>query len=299
MKKELSLGIVLVTAGAASYGVLATLVRLAYNQGYTPSEVIFAQYLLGLLSFGVLYLFKQKQLRQPQPLKVKAKTYAKLTLGGSAFGLTGMAYYFSVQYLPVSIAVVLLMQSIWMGTVIECMINRRFPSIFKITGSLIVCVGTVLATNAHQNLEQLPATGIFWGLTTAVMYTISMTVANKVAPTLPAEKRSFYILLGSFLMVASIGLPSLLLKFDTSIFWSWGLLLALFGTVLPPFLFNTGMPKTGVGLGSILIAIEIPVSVSLAYFLLHEQVNLWQWGGILLILLAVVVLNYRILKKSS
>jgi drug/metabolite transporter (DMT)-like permease len=48
---------------------------------------------------------------------------------------------------------------------------------------------------------------------------------------------------------------------------------------------------TGIGLGSIVSALELPVSVLMAYFLLHEQVVLIQWIGIGLIVLAIVLMN--------
>jgi len=73
--------------------------------------------------------------------------------------------------------------------------------------------------------------------------------------------------------------------------WNYGLLLAFFGTVLPPVLFAYGMPKTGVSLGSILSAVELPVAVCMAYFVLHEYVSPLQFFGVVLILAVVVYIN--------
>ena len=70
----------------------------------------------------------------------------------------------------------------------------------------------------------------------------------------------------------------------------------MFGTILPPLLYTAGMPKIDVGLGAIISSIELPAAVLMAYFLLNEQVDLAQWLGIGLILLAVVQMN---LKKSQ
>ncbi len=47
-KKQLFKGILLVIIGAASYGILATMVALAYQDGYSTTEVVTSQYLLGL-----------------------------------------------------------------------------------------------------------------------------------------------------------------------------------------------------------------------------------------------------------
>lgn len=87
--------------------------------------------------------------------------------------------------------------------------------------------------------------------------------------------------------------------FDFSIIYEWGFLLALFGTIIPPILLNMGFPHTGVGLGSIIASIELPVSVSVAYLLLKEQVIAIQWLGILLILGAIVLMNSSLLLKNK
>ena len=71
------------------------------------------------------------------------------------------------------------------------------------------------------------------------------------------------------------------------------MILALFGTILPPLLYTAGMPKIDVGLGAIISSIELPAAVLMAYFLLNEQVDIGQWLGIVLILMAVVQMNLK------
>lgn len=75
-------------------------------------------------------------------------------------------------------------------------------------------------------------------------------------------------------------------------------MLALFGTILPPILLNKGFPLTGVGLGSIVSALELPVSVTFAFFLLNEKVLFLQWIGILIILFAVLLINLNFIQKK-
>ena len=79
--------------------------------------------------------------------------------------------------------------------------------------------------------------------------------------------------------------------FNFEIFIKWGLILSIFGTIIPPLLLTAGFPKTGIGLGSIVSSLELPVSVMMAYFILDESVLPIQWLGILLILTAIVIMN--------
>lgn len=297
MDRSLLKGILFVGIGAASYGVLATLVRLAYNQGYSVTEVTFAQYLVGLVVMGGLWLL---QPRSPQPQKQAAerRDVLKLIAGGTSYGLTGLFYYLSVQYIPVSICVILLMQTIWMGVVLESLLTATRPGRNKVIAMMVVLLGTVLATNA-LSAEGLPdVRGVLWGIAAAVTYTISLYVSNSVAIRMRPRKKGFFILLGGTAMVVIAGCFNMPPHFNYAIFYTWGLALALFGTVLPPLLFNVGFPKTGIGLGAIIIAIEIPVSVGMAWLLLHERVNGWQWFGIVLIIVSIVLMNLHLLRKE-
>ncbi|MNX95704.1 hypothetical protein D3C86_1279890 [compost metagenome] len=63
-------------------------------------------------------------------------------------------------------------------------------------------------------------------------------------------------------------------------------------------LLNAGFPLTGIGLGSIVSSLELPVSVLMAFFLLNEEVVLLQWIGIILIILAIVIMNVKFKKKE-
>lgn len=59
-----------------------------------------------------------------------------------------------------------------------------------------------------------------------------------------------------------------------------------------------GFPKTGIGPGGIIISIEILVSVSIAYVLIHEEILATQWLGIGLTIGSIVVINFRTLTKE-
>jgi drug/metabolite transporter (DMT)-like permease len=69
--------------------------------------------------------------------------------------------------------------------------------------------------------------------------------------------------------------------------------LAIFGTILPPIFLNKGFPLTGIGVGSILVSMEIPVSIAMAIWLLNETVTLSQILGVLLILSGIIVINIK------
>jgi drug/metabolite transporter (DMT)-like permease len=222
-------------------------------------------------------------------------------LAGTSLGMTSVFYYLAVKYIPVSIGIVLLMQTVWMGVLLEWFLDKKAPSIQKTIAVIIVLIGTALAINIFKINFNDPsidwANGLFWGILAAASFTTTMFTANKVALGISSAQRSLYMLLGGAIIVFGFSLYTQTTPFNFEIFTKWGIVLALFGTIIPPMLLNAGFPHTGIGLGSIVSSLELPVSVLMAYFLLNEQVLLIQWIGIILIITAIVIMNIQFKKK--
>lgn len=295
-RKKIIKGVVLVGLGASSYGMLATFVKLAYNEGYTTDEVTFAQLSLGVVGMFLITLFHSRVTQVENP-KIRKGDLSKLLLAGTSFGFTSLFYYLSVRYIDVSVGIVLLMQSVWMSVLLESILSKTFPSVQKIIAVIIVLFGTLLATNLIGREVSLDWRGFFWGLLAAASFSTTMYASNRVATYLPACKKSLLMLLGGFAVIICFTVYSYDGSFNISIFWKWGFILSFFGTIIPPLLLNTGFPKTGLGLGSIVSSLELPVSVMMAFFLLNESVVLVQWVGITLILTAIVIMNINFSKK--
>jgi drug/metabolite transporter (DMT)-like permease len=283
-------GVALVGLGATSYGMLATFVRLAYDEGFTTAEVTTSQFIYGILGILLINSF-QKIKKGTAVIKATRKNIFQLMLAGTSLGMTSVFYYLAVKYIPVSIAIILLMQTVWMGVLIEMILDKKAPSKLKIISVIIVLIGTLLATNIFKNDAQLDWHGMMWGMLAAASFTTTMFTANRVAVGISSAQRSLFMLLGGAVIVFLFAITTQNTPFNFEIFMKWGIVLSLFGTIIPPMLMNAGFPLTGIGLGSIVSALELPVSVLMAYFLLHEQVVFIQWIGIVLIVLAIVLMN--------
>lgn len=310
-------GVLLVGLGASIYGMLATIVKIAYRDGYTTAEVTTSQFIIGILCLLVLNLIQTTTSKKPL-VKPKKKDVFKLVLAGTSLGFTSTFYYLSVQFINVSIAIVLLMQSVWISIVIESLIFRAFPSLRKLISTVLILIGTLLATNVIGSEVQLDWRGIFWGMLAAISFSTTMFTSNRIANYLPTFRKSLLMLSGGLVIVLLFCLVTQIVpssvesvadfyeeinfkfattdNFDFSIFYKYGIFLAIFGTILPPIFFNLGFPKVGLGLGSIVSSIELPVSVLFAYFFLSEQVLAIQWLGIAMILSAIVYMNLNSVK---
>jgi drug/metabolite transporter (DMT)-like permease len=317
--KNVLKGVFLVGLGATSYGMLATFVKIAYGEGFTTAEVTSSQFILGIIGVLLINLF-QKNRKKNTVVKATTANIVQLMTAGTSLGMTSVFYYLAVKYIPVSIGIVLLMQTVWMGVLLEMILDKKLPSFQKIVAVIIVLIGTALATNLINNDVVLDWRGIAWGMLAAASFTTTMFTANSIALGISSAQRSLYMLLGGAVIVfgfsfitqigpnnfewanqlfSSINEGSTSIRdFNVDIFLKWGIILALFGTIIPPMLLNAGFPHTGIGLGSIVSSLELPVSVLMAYFLLQEKVAFIQWMGILLIIIAIVIMNIQF-KKST
>ncbi|WP_337964840.1 DMT family transporter [uncultured Flavobacterium sp.] len=290
-------GVFLVAIGATTYGMLATFVKMAYSEGYTTAEVTTSQFILGIIGILLINAF-QKVKHKDKVVKASKKNIFSLMLAGTSLGMTSLFYYLAVKYIPVSIGIVLLMQTVWMGVLLEMILEKKLPSKQKVIAVIIVLIGTVLATNIIHNDIQLDWRGIAWGVMAAASFTTTMFTANSVATEISSAQRSLYMLLGGSIIVFSFAFATQVTPFNFEIFMKWGIILALFGTIIPPMLMTAGFPLTGIGLGSIVSALELPVSVMMAYVLLNEQVIFSQWVGIVLIILAIIIMNVNFKSKK-
>ncbi len=297
-KNNVLKGVFLVALGATSYGMLATFVKLAYEEKFTTAEVTSSQFIVGILGVFIINAF-QKFSSKEVVKKASSKNIFQLMLAGTSLGMTSVFYYLCVKYIDVSIAIVLLMQTVWMGVLLEMFLDKKLPSKQKTISVIIVLIGTILATNLISNTTQIDWRGIFWGMCAAASFTTTMFTANSIATEISSAQRSLYMLLGGAIIVFGFGLFTQTTSFNYDIFLKWGIYLALFGTIIPPMLLNAGFPITGIGLGSIVASLELPASVLMAYFILQEKVSITQWFGIILIIAAIIIMNINFKQKNK
>ena len=283
----------LVFLGACSFGILSTFVKLAYAEGYTLGEVTGVQVFFGMVLLWVLFFAgKATGIVKSRPAAGKDAAW-KLVVGGVSTGLVSITYYKCVQLVPASIAIILLMQFVWIGILLEYLIFRSRPTRPQLYGMFLVVGGTLLAAGLfnQQGIELSPS-GILFGVLAATFYSVFMIVNSRLGNGYPPVQKSALLLTGSCILIFAVFPPAFL--FNGTIagtLWQWGLVLSLFGTVIPPLLFAVGIPKIGVTVSSIISAAELPVAVLMSYFILSENVSALQWLGVAIMLSAIVVSN--------
>lgn len=287
----------LVFLGGCCYGVLSTFVKLAYAAGFSVSEVTGGQYFFGAVLTWCVALFTKKK-------KLTLTQTSKLILSGIPFGLTGIFYYQALQTLNASLAIVILFQFVWIGALFEWLFHKKKPTKSKFISIGLLLVGSILAANLlFQGSLALSWQGCLWGLLAAFTFSTFIFLSSSVEKATPPILKSALLSTGGVLMVFIVFPPTFLFNMDVLTgMIPYGLVLGIFGVVLPPLLFSIGMPHVGSGMGTILTASELPIVVVLSSLVLAEPVSLPQWIGVIVILGGIASSNMRLRrsnKKSS
>lgn len=288
------IGLLYVGVGSLSYGILATVVKFANNLGASSALLTFSQYVFAslFLTFLAWRVGKSKEYSHKYTAP-SAKLILRMVLYGTTLGFSSCFYYLTIQYVPVSVGIILLMQAIWMGVVLDLVTTKGENSRIKIIGSLVAITGTLLAANIFESSFTLHPLGITFGLLAAVSFTAFMYFSNRLGHETNVIVKSKYLVYGGFIVVLLFWNWSIIETFNFNDMFKYGIFLAIFGSMIPPIFFSKGMPTIGTGLGSIVASIEIPFSVLSAAIILGEEVSVFQWIGIAVILCAVVLINFK------
>jgi drug/metabolite transporter (DMT)-like permease len=287
----------LVFLGACSYGILSTFVKMAYDRGFTVGEVTGSMALIGAAMTWVVAEWMRRTRAgrtatgtQPQPAANWSQVL-KLMAVGTTTGMTSIVYYYALQYITASLAIVLLFQFTWLGVMLEAIVQRRRPETPKLVALVVLLGGTVVASGmSGSSFQSVSWIGIGMGLLAAISYTLMIFFSGRVAVELPSALRTAWMMTGALVIVFIVFPPAFLVNGALwNGLWVWGGLLAFFGSLIPPLLFMIGVPHTGSGLATILGAVELPVASSMAFFVLGETVTAMQWIGVVAILIGVAL----------
>ncbi|WP_369823708.1 EamA family transporter [Sporosarcina sp. P19] len=279
MRMKLWMYPLLVVLGAASYGILSTIIKLAIQDGFTASEAVTSQYYTGFLLALIIFILVKRgvpTLRGSFPVLI----------AGLFTAITGTVYGKAVEYMPASLAVVLLFQFTWIGMLYECIGAKRLPKQSEVVSLVFLFGGTILAAGLIDvDVSVIPWQGWAWGLAAAFSFAAFVTANQKPVPGMDVVTRLFLMSFYAAIVITFFQSPEIIWNGMLGEgLWMYGAILGVFGIVLPIFLFSIGVPKVGAGMSSILSAVELPVAIIASMLLLGERLTLLQFLGIFLVL---------------
>ncbi|WP_087972277.1 EamA family transporter [Oceanobacillus rekensis] len=281
--------------GASCFGLNPLFIKLGYAEGWSLGEINVVQVIIALAILWIIGILSIK--RYPWVLrKLTVKTVISLIIAGSFTGLTSILYYGAMQYLPVSLAVVLLFQFVWVGVLFEWVFNRKKPNKKTVLSVLLTLVGVFFAAGVmNGGMSDISLIGFALGIGSAFSYTAFVFVSGRVAVDIPATVRTPIMITGAGILTFIVFPPHLTLNESVlgGNIWIYAAGVAICGLILTPLLFAISTPHLSGSLAMILGSIELPVSVIVAAIGLSEHISLSRWAGVILILLAITIGEMR------
>lgn len=314
LQNPLLRGSLFVLIASISYGLPASLMKLAALSGGLIANLIISQFLIATLAIGLIvgishYLSDHKKPTQSSTFKainsaessnhiLTSVAKGQLMLSGCTIALTNTFFFISLQYISVAIAAVMLMQSVWISTLFDFLLKGIIPRKPQVIAIILILAGTLFATNLLYDSFSFSLIGFIFSFLASICYAGTILVTNSLHIKTPPLSRAFWISLGALCAILILWIWAI----DLSMWFSalkWGGLIAVFSVILPLLCFTKGMPLITAGMGGLLSSIELPAAITFAYLLLNETISLSQLFGICLILCTIVFINILDITKCT
>lgn len=276
-----------VALGAISYGIPGSLFKMARADHVTDGLLLTMTFSIAFIIFTLGRLCLSPRLRHVPDKKLKWLVIAS----GTSMGFTNTFYLLSLSYVPVAIAAVMMMQSVWLSIALSCLLHRKLPTITQTVSVITILLGTVLATGLFPLQQNVSWKGMGLSFLSALAYALTIQFTGNIGANLHPLTKAQLMSGGALIVILVIWVPTILPANHLMTGLQWGGITAFFAMLLPLTCFSFFMPHLSLGIGPIISSLELPSSVVFAFILLSESVTVTQIIGVCLIILAVVVTN--------
>jgi drug/metabolite transporter (DMT)-like permease len=251
--------------------------------------------LITVVTLWIGYIFFKKLQRLP------FRSAAIIFMIGTIQALHWVSFYASIKYANVTIALTCLSLTALIASIVEPLVMRKRFDATEILLGLFAFVGILIIYNTHLQFS----IGIVIGLISALLTVFVSVLNKKIIDRYQPETITLYQLTGGFLGL-SILLPVYnyffppLQKFPTTLDWVWLLILSWLCTILTFFLYIHSLKKVSAFTMNLTLTLEPIYGIILAFVIYQENkfLSSWFYLGFLLIVLAVALHTWRLLKPA-
>jgi drug/metabolite transporter (DMT)-like permease len=282
------MGAVYCLLSAAAFGAMAIFGKLAYDEGVSVGDLLLVRF--GVAAVVMLAIVRWRGGFDALPRRTAVAAFA---MGAVGYAAQSASYFAALDRIDASLLTLLLYLYpvlVMAGAVAlkrESWSRRRLAALgLALSGILLVLLGA--ATDRFDWL------GVALGVTSALVYTAYILTGDRVLTGIAPLSLTALVCCGAAttyaVATAVRGGPTSLDSGVTA--WFWLVTLALVSTVGAIIFFFAGLARLGPSVASILSILEPVVTVGLAAAVFGESLSAGQLLGGLLVLAAVVVVQW-------
>lgn len=266
-------GVLYVFFSAAGFGVMSIFAVYAYAAGASVSSLLFLRFLLAAALFFALIMWRKESFRI-----TKRQALSLFCLGGVLYTLQSLSFFSAVQYIPTSMAALLLYTFPVFVAVLTYFVEKEPLRRKTVAAMLISLMGLGLVLGlSFGGIQPL---GVALALAAAMFYSIYIVVGNRVVKGVSPYVTSGYIALFASLSTFFVAQKDggIGLSFLGQGWWALAGIV-VFSTVLAISFFFRGLQLIGSTRASVLSTLEPVVTFAFSALLFGESFSWLQLAG--------------------
>jgi len=280
-------GIALCLLSACGFGAMAIFAKQAYAAGMTVPTLLSLRFVLAATLFWVLVAVRGAAL-PPRRVMLFA-----LVLGAVGYAAQAGLYFGALTHLDASLTALLLYLYPSLVLVGAIALRREHATPSRLAALGLASTGTALVL-LGGGLGAVDVLGLAMAFGAAVVYATYILAADRVVAAVDPFALAALVMTGAAASTVTAGASAGALHLGFAAGgWAWLLVLVCVSTVMGTSAFFAGLRRVGPATASIVSAAEPVVTVSLAALVYAERLGPGMVAGGILVLGAVVVLQWR------
>lgn len=290
-------GFLITLLGAILFSTKAIIVKLAFGSTHTDALTLLTLRMIFSLPFYVAAAFVVSG--QKNNKKMDAKEWMLvITLGIFGYYLSSLFDFIGLQYVSAGLERLILFLYPTFAVLINAYFFKQKISSVQRLALLLTYAGIAIAYLGELKIDTGNPNfyfGSFMIFLCSITYSIYIAGSGKVIPLTGANKFTAYAMLaattGIFMHFTIKGNIETLKTGST--LWLYGIVLAVFATVLPSFMLSQGLKKIGSNNVAIISGIGPVSTIVQAHFILGEKIFAAQVAGTVLVITGVVLIGWK------
>ncbi|MEO5681771.1 MAG: DMT family transporter [Chitinophagaceae bacterium] len=297
-KKNISLaGFFITFLGAVLFSTKAIIVKKAFHDTHIDALSLLAVRMVFSLPFylGIAIFAGSKK---DNTRFTKPQWFWIITLGLFGYYISSFLDFAGLQYISAGLERLILFLYPTFAVLINAFVFKQLISRIQLLALTLTYTGIAIAYIGQLHLDTASTTfflGSFLIFLCAITYAIYIVGSGKLIPQVGATKFTAYAMLAStcgvFIHYILAGNYQLL-QSGTE-YWGYGILLAIFATVIPSFLISYGMKQIGSNNVAIVSGIGPVSTIIQAHYFLGEKIFSEQIAGTLLVIAGVLLIGWK------
>lgn len=286
-------GLIYSLLSATCFGFLAIFFRLGYQENLDTGTMLTLRFFSAfVLLTPYIYAAKRKHITLP----LRAVLLAAVC-GIFLYGVQSYCFAASIKYISASTAGLILYLYPLVVMMMAAVIFKNRITVGKILSILLILAGCLLVFYDAFSRMMHP-TGLMLATAAMIAFSFYFIFLQKTLIDIDSTVFSYYVIGFTALQCALVYHPNDIFSLSVKQ-WSICLLLGIIPTVFAIMLLYKAIERIGSSYSAIFSSLEPAVTIVASAFLLDEQIEALQIGGVFFIIGGIVLPNLNTLMKKS